>query len=45
MGKHLVVVKAKAVAGQEAAFEDWYNKIHLGEVLALPGFLSGQQFR
>lgn len=45
MGKHLVMVKSKAVDGKEAAFEDWYNSIHLGEVLALPGFLTGQQFR
>ena len=45
MAKHLVVVKSKAVDGREADFEAWYNGIHLGEVLALPGFITGQQFR
>ena len=45
MGKHLVIIRSSAVAGKEADFEAWYNNIHLGEVLALPGFISGQQFR
>jgi len=45
VAKHLVKVNSKAVTGKETAFETWYNTIHLGEVLALPGFNAGQQFR
>ncbi len=45
MGKYRVLIKSNAVAGKEAAYEEWYNSIHLGEVLAVPGFKSGQQFR
>lgn len=26
---------------REAAFNDWYNNVHLPELLALPGFLNG----
>ena len=45
MANYSVLIKSNAVAGREADFEQWYNSIHLGEVLALPGFLSGRQFR
>lgn len=45
MANYSVLIKSNAVAGREADFEGWYNSIHLGEVLALPGFLSGRQFR
>lgn len=45
MGKHLVMIKSNAASGKEAAFEDWYNNIHIGEVLEVPGFVTGQQFR
>ncbi|MFN3233671.1 MAG: hypothetical protein ACE363_16145 [Alphaproteobacteria bacterium] len=45
MEKHLVIIKSNAVAGREADYEAWYNNIHLGEVLQVPGFLTGQQYR
>ena len=31
--------------GMDQEFNDWYDKEHLGEVLANPGYVSGQRFR
>jgi hypothetical protein len=45
MAKHLIIIKSNAVVGREADFEAWYNDTHLGEILQVEGFLSGQQFR
>ena len=40
-----VTIRSAAVAGREADYEQWYNNTHLGEVLQVGGFVSGQQFR
>ena len=45
MEKYVVMIKSNAVSGKEAEYEDWYNNTHLEEVLQVPGFVSGQQFR
>jgi hypothetical protein len=31
--------------GREAEYHDWYQNTHLQQVMALPGFKSGQRFR
>jgi hypothetical protein len=31
-------------AGQDAAYNDWYDQQHVPDVLNIPGFLSGQRF-
>jgi antibiotic biosynthesis monooxygenase (ABM) superfamily enzyme len=34
------------VAGEhEAAFNRWYNEIHIPELMTLPGFISAERFR
>lgn len=42
--RHLVLVLSKAVPGQEAEFETWYEHTHLDEVLASAGWVSAQRF-
>src|SRR5258708_25581854 len=52
-GKEMTVAKGRAVQlaysnprpGMEKEFNDWYDNEHLGEVLANPGYVSGQRFR
>ena len=45
MGKYILMVQSNAVEGQDKAFNDWYDNVHLGEVLAVPGFTAAQRFR
>ena len=45
MNKHLVIIKSNAKPGREADYEAWYTGTHIGEILQVEGFLSGQQFR
>lgn len=43
MGQMLVFTNA--VDGRDDDFNDWYDGIHLGEVLALEPFVAAQRFR
>ena len=43
--KYTLVVLTNAVAGQEEEFNEWYSNQHLGDVIAVPGFVSAQRFR
>ena len=45
MGKYILMVQSNAVDGQDDAFNDWYDNVHLGEVLKVPGFTAAQRFR
>jgi hypothetical protein len=45
MQEYIYVVRSSPVAGSEEAYNDWYTNIHLGDVLAVPGFVSAQRFR
>ncbi|AXQ30688.1 hypothetical protein D0B54_19255 [Solimonas sp. K1W22B-7] len=40
-----MVVMSNPVEGREAEYNDWYQNVHLAEVVALPGFRSAQRFR
>ena len=42
---HTFMVFANGVEGREDEFSDWYENVHLAEVLALPGFVSAQRFQ
>lgn len=42
---YTVLVFNDPVAGQEDEFNRWYDEEHLPDVLAVPGFFSGQRFR
>jgi hypothetical protein len=45
MSKYTLVVMTNAVEGKEAAFNEWYSKQHLKDVIAVPGFVSAQRFK
>ena len=40
-----MMVMSRPVAGREDEYNDWYQNVHLGELVALPGFVSAQRFR
>jgi hypothetical protein len=39
------IVFSNPVDGRELAYNDWYDNVHLGEVLAVPGFVAADRFR
>ena len=39
-----VVLSNPTTPGQEAEYNDWYNKIHIPDVLNVPGFVAAQRF-
>ena len=41
---HLFVVFTNAEPGREAEFNEWYDKNHFDEIMAIEGFLWGQRF-
>jgi hypothetical protein len=44
-GKCRLVVFTNAAAGRDAEFNAWYNDTHLPEMIAVPGFTSGERYR
>jgi hypothetical protein len=43
--KHQLLVTSKALPGREEEYVAWYMKRHIKDVLAVPGFKTGQFFR
>ena len=41
---YLFVVLTNPVEGQDAEYNRWYNEEHVGDVLAVPGFVGVQRF-
>ena len=44
MAKHHLLAFPNPVAGREDEFNRWYDGQHLPDMLAVPGFVSGQRF-
>jgi hypothetical protein len=44
MSKHYLFHFANAVEGQEQEFNKWYDDIHLGDVLAVPGMQAATRY-
>lgn len=45
MTRHLLIVHSEAAPGHdEDDFNDWYDHVHLPEVLKVPGFRAAQRF-
>ncbi|MEO6041543.1 MAG: hypothetical protein ABIP41_06550 [Croceibacterium sp.] len=40
-----MVSLTNVVGGREKEFNEWYERIHLGDLLALDGMMSGQRYR
>ena len=46
MNNHpLMVVRVDISLDVEAEWNDWYNAVHLPEILRVPGFISGRRYR
>jgi hypothetical protein len=45
MAKYTFVVFSEPAAGREDEYNSWYDRQHLGDVLAVPGFVACQRFR
>jgi hypothetical protein len=45
MPNYKMVIFTSPVDGREKEYNDWYQNIHLGEVIAIPGIKSAQRFR
>ncbi len=45
MPRYKMVVCSYPVAGREDEYNDWYQNVHLGELVALDGFVSARRFR
>ena len=44
MATHRLVVFTNAVPGKDDEFNDWYDKVHLKEVLEVKGITAAQRF-
>ena len=43
--RHILLVLSNPVADKtDAEFNDWYDNVHLSEVLAVPGFVAAQRY-
>ena len=45
MAKHVLLVFSDPTEGKEDEYNRWYDDVHLGEVLAVEGFVSAQRFK
>lgn len=45
MAKYTFVVLTNPTPGKEAEYNEWYNKIHIADVLNVPGFVAAQRFK
>jgi hypothetical protein len=45
MAKYTFVVLTNPTPGKEAEFNEWYNKVHIPDVLSVPGFVAAQRFK
>ena len=45
MKKYLSIALTNAAEGREADYNEWYEKQHVFDVLAIPGVKSAQRFR
>ena len=45
MQNHVMIVYTNPVAGREEEFNQWYDDIHLRDLLAVPGFIAARRYR
>lgn len=44
MGSYILVVPSSAKAGEDVDYNRWYDDIHLRDVCAVPGIVSGRRY-
>ena len=45
MANYKMIILTQPVAGREDEYNEWYNDVHLPEVLATDGFVAAQRFK
>lgn len=45
MKRYKMLVLSRPTPGNEAQYNDWYQNIHLKQIVAIPGFVSAQRFK
>lgn len=45
MPKAVFVVISECPKGREAEFNEWYDKVHIPDVLSIPGFVSATRYQ
>jgi hypothetical protein len=43
-GRALLIVRSNVVPAREAEYNQWYNEVHLRDMLAVPGVLSARRY-
>lgn len=44
MARYQILIYSRPLAGQDDTFNDWYDRVHVGDVLGVPGFLTCQRY-
>ncbi|MDB5577030.1 MAG: hypothetical protein JWR80_2206 [Bradyrhizobium sp.] len=44
MAVYKLIAFTDPLAGRDEEYNDWYNNVHLSDVVAIPGFISAQRF-
>lgn len=44
MGKYILVIPSAAHVGQDDDYNRWYDDVHLADVCAVPGVVSGRRY-
>lgn len=44
MARHILLASTECFPGREQEFNDWYDTVHVPDVLAVPGYVRGQRF-
>jgi hypothetical protein len=45
MASHFLLVQSNPKEGRDAEYNDWYDQVHLHDVIKIPGFVAAQRFR
>jgi hypothetical protein len=44
LARYKLIALSNAKDGREEEFNDWYDKVHLPDMLKVPGVISGERF-
>lgn len=44
MSRYVFIVQSNPVSGRADEYNQWYENVHLDEVIAIPGFVGAQRF-
>jgi hypothetical protein len=45
MARFQLIIFTNAKPGRDAEYNDWYDKVHMDDLLAMDGVVAGQRFR